>query len=279
MPDLLYLLSKWWKQIFFIVLLSVLVTGIIVFLKPKKYLSTATAVPASTVASDKARIFNENIESLYSDLGSSDDLDVIIGTGQLDTIYLAVTDQFNLYDHYKINGEGDAARRKAALLLKKNTRVLKSDYRELKIKVWDTDKNLAPQLANALMSKLQAIHQDIQNETNAATLSGLKTGMQKIKDSLNRIKSSMSFMDNISTDTTGRIILMNQLQKYQQLISEYQLMVDSKSPSLLVVENARPAICADKPKRWEIIFATAILSLLFSFLVALVLEKRKISQQ
>lgn len=279
MPDLFYLLSKWWKQIFFIVLLSALIAGIIVFLKPKKYLSIATAVPASTVASDKARIFNENIESLYSDLGSSDDLDVIIGTGQLDTIYLAVTDQFNLYDHYKINGEGDTARRKAALLLKKNTRVIKSDYRELKVKVWDTDKNLAPQLANALMNKLQTIHQDIQNENNAATLSGLKTGMQKIKDSLNRIKSSISFMDNISTDTTGRIILMNQLQKYQQLIGEYQLMVDSKPPSLIVVENARPAICADKPKRWEIIIATAILSLLFSFLVALVLEKRKISPQ
>ena len=278
MPDIFFLISKWWKQILMIVVLSVLIVGIVIFFKPLKYLSTATAVPANTVSSDRASIFNENIEALYSALGSSDDLDILIGTGQLDTLYLAVTDQFNLYDHYKISAQGDAGRRKAALLLKKNTRITKSDYRELKVKVWDTDKNLAPQLANALIEKLQSIHRDLQNETNAATLASLKTGMQKIKDSLNRMKNSMGFTDNISSDTAGRMILMSQLQKYQQLIGEYQLMVDSKPLSLLPVEKARPAIYPDKPRRWEVVIATAILSLLFAFLVAFALEKRKMSQ-
>ena len=47
--------------------------------------------------------------------------------------------------------KGDAASNKAASLLKKNTKVMKSEYGELKVKVWDTDKNLAPQLANAVM--------------------------------------------------------------------------------------------------------------------------------
>ena len=121
MPDIFYLITKWWKQILLIVLLSAIIAGVIVFIKPLKYLSVATAVPANTLASDKARIFNDNIEALYSTLGSSDDLDIVIGTGQLDTLYLAVTDQFNLYDHYKISGEKDP-RRKAALFLKKNCR-------------------------------------------------------------------------------------------------------------------------------------------------------------
>ena len=105
MPDFFYLLSKWWKQILAVVLLSVIVVGIIVFIKPSKYLSVATAVPASGIASDKSRIFSENIEALYSNLGSPDELDVMVGTGQLDTVYLAVTDQFNLYDPYKIHYE------------------------------------------------------------------------------------------------------------------------------------------------------------------------------
>lgn len=266
MPDIFYLISKWWKQIFLIVLLSVIAAGVIVFLKPLKYLSTATAVPANSVSSDKARIFNENIEALYSTLGSGDDLDIIIGTGQLDTLYLAVTDQFNLFDHYKINGEKDAIRRKAALCLKKNSRIIKSDYRELKVKVWDTDKNLAPQLANALMEKLQSIHQDLQSVSNAATLIGLKNGLQKIKDSINQMP-----------DTSGLAVLKNQLKKYQELIGEYQLIVDSKPLSLIIEEKARTAMCADRPKRWQIISAAAILSFLFSFFVALMLEKRKIS--
>ncbi|HVT87036.1 MAG TPA: hypothetical protein VHD35_17685 [Chitinophagaceae bacterium] len=275
MPDFFYLLSKWWKQILAVVLLSVIVVGIIVFIQPSKYLSVATAVPASGIASDKSRVFSENIQALYSNLGSPDELDVIVGTGQLDTIYLAVTDQFNLYDHYKIREDKEKARARSAELLKWNTEVQKSGYGELKVKVWDTDKNLAPQLANALMDKIQSIHQDLQSESNAAALNDLEAGMKKIKDSI----QLMQALTDKKTDTFGLGILKSQLQQYQQLIGEYQLMVDNKPPSLLVVERARPSLLPDKPKRLEIFVATLLLSFLFALLVALILERRKIVMQ
>src|SRR5689334_13034427 len=98
MPDIFDLIARWWKQMFFVVFLSLLAVGIITFLKPRKYLSTATALPVSAVLSDKAKIFNDNIQYLYSTLGSADELDRIIGTGNLDTLYLSVTRQFNLSD-------------------------------------------------------------------------------------------------------------------------------------------------------------------------------------
>lgn len=275
MPDFFYLLSKWWKQILAVVLLSVIVVGIIVFIQPSKYLSVATAVPASGIASDKSRIFSENIQALYSNLGSPDELDVIVGTGELDTIYLAVTDQFNLYDHYKIREDKEKARARSAELLKWNTEVQKSGYGELKVKVWDTDKNLAPQLANALMDKIQSIHQDLQSESNAAALNDLEAGMKKIKDSI----QLMQALTDKKTDTFGLGILKSQLQQYQQLIGEYQLIVDNKPPSLLVVERARPSLLPDKPKRLEILVATLLLSFLFALLVALILERRKIVMQ
>jgi hypothetical protein len=144
MPDIATLVKRWWKQIFFTVLLSLLAVGVITFMKPRQYLSVATAVPASSYTSDKSRIFSENIEALYSALGDPDDLDRVLGTAKLDTVYLAVADQFNLFDHYKVKEKGDAARSKSASLLKKNTVVMKSEYGDLKVKVWDTDKNLAP---------------------------------------------------------------------------------------------------------------------------------------
>ena len=43
---------------------------------------------------------------------------------------------------------------------------MRSEYGELKIKVWDTDKNLAPQLANAILDKLNSIHQSLQAANN-----------------------------------------------------------------------------------------------------------------
>lgn len=271
MPDFFYLILKWWKQILLLVLFSVVAVAVIIFLKPLKYLSVATAVPASAVASDKSSVFSENIESLYSSLGSPDELDVMIGTGQLDTVYLAVTDQFNLYDHYKIKDGKEKSRIKSAVLLKKNTEIQKSGYGQLQVKVWDTDKNLAPQLANALLDKIQSMHQDVQSKSNAATLNSLKAGMRIIKDSINFLQEP----HDKKTDTSGLSVLKNQLQKYQQLIGEYQLMVDNKPMSLLVIERARSSMVPDKPKRLEILIATLVLSFLFALFVALLLERKK----
>ena len=68
----------------------------------------------------------------------------------------------------------------AAGVLRYNSRIIKSDYGELKVKVWDTDKNLAPQLANSLMEQLDQIHQGLQNENNRITLSSLQLRKEEI---------------------------------------------------------------------------------------------------
>ena len=263
MPDITDLIRRWWKQMLAVVILSVAVICTITFLKPRQYLSVSTAVPASSFAADKSKIFNENIQALYSTLGTPDDLDMILGTARLDTVYLSVTDAFNLFDHYKISEKGPASRVKAAVLLQRNTKVMKSEYGELKVKVWDTDKELAPQLANAIMDKLQAIHQNLQSAGNEATLSGLVL----------RKKALELQFDSLSMDK--KAVLQNQIQQYENLIGQYQLMVDSKPPVLITVEKAKPASWPDKPKRLQIMVAAGLLSLLFAFLSALLLERSK----
>lgn len=269
MPDMFDLFKHWWKQMLAVIIASLLVVGTVTYLKPKKYLSVATAVPASSFASDKSKIFNENIQALYSALGTPDDLDMIVGTARLDTVYLAVTDQFNLYDHFKMQEKGEAARSKAASLLKKNTKVMKSEYGELKVKAWDTDKNLAPQLANAIMEKLKAIHQDLQNAGNLATLQGLISRKEKLQQAAD---STMNTVEN----TTRR---KEQISQYEKLIGEYQLMVDTKPPVLITVEKAKAAAWPDQPKTVQLLMATAVLAFIFSLLAALVLERKKTAVQ
>lgn len=282
MPDIFSLLIKWRKSIFAVVFLSLLAAGIPVFLKPRQYLSTATAVPASSLASDKANIFNENIEALYSALGSPDDLDRILGTARLDTVYLAVTDQFNLFDHYKIDDKEGTARVCAASRLKKNSRVMKSEYGELKVRVWDTDRNLAAELANAILEKLQAIHSDLQNRGNQNVLNSLLEGRKKINRDLSKLADSLK---NLPPDNANgqewperKKRLQDQLLQYEKLANEYELMTAHKPPVLLVVEPARAATAPDRPKRIQVLLATALLGFLFSLLVALVLEKRKMGK-
>ncbi len=279
MPDIIDLLKNWWKQILLVLVLSVVAVGVITFLKKPQYLSSTTAVPSSAFASDKSKIFSENIQILYSELGTPDDLDMVLGTAALDTVYLAVTDQFNLFDHYKVSEKGDAARTKAAYLLKKNSSVMKTGYGELKVKVWDTDKNLAPQLADAILSALQAIHTDLKNAGNETALKGLREGQKKIKAMIDAVDDSLQ---TAGRDESARFLMQErkktaqeQLARYERLISEYQLMNDSKAPALLIVEKAKAAAWPDRPKKMQVLLATALLSLLFALLAALLLDKRK----
>jgi len=280
MPDIFYLVSKWRKPMLAVVLLSLFTAALITFLKPRLYLSVVTALPASSVAADKARLYNNNIDYLYSGLGSPGDLDRIIGTAQLDTIYFAVTDQYNLYDHYKISLEKEKARIKAAKCLKENTRVIKSDYGELKVEVWDTDKNLAPQLANSILDKLESIHQHLQSSSNLLSYKSLQSIQQKIKnqiDSLDKIPGIEKNEPDIPA--AHRKILFAQWQENEKLINEYQIMIDNNPPVLLIVEKAKPDIKPDKPRPLQVLIATALLSLFFAFLVALILERRKTISQ
>lgn len=269
MPDLIYIISRWWKQITLVVIFSLLAIGVITFLKPKKYLSVCTAVPASSFSSDKSKVFNENIQILYSALGTTDDLDLIVGTGKLDTVYTAVTLQFNLYDHYKVKEKGDAAVRKAAFLLKKNTTVMKSEYGELKVKVWDTDNNLSPQLANAIVEALHTIHANLQSAGNESTLKGLIKAREKLKKQT----------DSIAGVTDQKAFYQNRLLEYDKMISEYQLVVDNKPPVLVIVDKAKTSDKPDKPQITQILVSTAVISFLFALLAAMVMERRKIGKQ
>ena len=262
MPDLIDLIARWWKKILIIMLLALLVAGVILFLKPVKYLSTATAVPASSFANDKAAVFNKNIQELYSALGTPDDLDAVTGLGALDTLYLSVSDKLNLPEHYVVKEKGAEARTKAAYLLKKNTKIYKSEYGNLKVKVWDKDKWMASKMANQLMEQLQWMFQEIQSAGNKAVLEALinKRKEYQKNDSLN--KSNLSSLDAQQADN-------------EKLINEYQLMVDNKPPALIIVENARPATWPDKPRKLQLLSATAVLSFLFGLLAALVLDRKK----
>jgi len=280
MPDLFTLIYIRRKQVLLIVLISLAIATGIVLMMPSQYLASTTALPANPAATDKASVFNNNIRDLYSSLGESGDLDKIVGTGQLDTIYLSTSDQFELATHYKIQGNNAAvSRRKAAAALKKNSRVTKSEYNELLVQVWDTDKNLAPQLANALMEKLAAIHQDLLNQSNQTIIKSLGEGQQKLQTSMDSIRTFLQHA-NITPSQAQQYndkltVLQQQLSQYEKLKTEYQLMIDTKPAALLVVDKARASDQPDKPKKLLILLATAVLSFLFAAWLALILERRK----
>ena len=275
MPDIFNLLARWWKQMLLVIIIAVGIVAAIVYTEKPLYLSVTTALPASGILTDKSKIFNDNIQGLYPSLGNPDDLDKVLGTAQLDTVFIAVAMQFNLWDHYKIENKEKQIPQSAALL-KNSSKIFRSEYGELKIRVWDTDKNLAPQLANALLEKLNSIHQSVAAISNEKVMESLKAGKLRLQIALDSIsRLTVHNPDQLATMGADHDTYMKQLSKYEELIGEYQLTLDSKPAVLVVVEKARASEKPDKPQKLKLLIATAVISFLFSFLLALFLERRK----
>jgi capsular polysaccharide biosynthesis protein len=277
MPDLFDLFFRWWKQILLLVIVTLITTTITVFLIPKKYLGETSALPATSYATDKGGVFGQNLQTLYSALGTPDDLDMILGTAHLDTVYKSVASQLDLVPYYAIDKADPAGIQKAAMILKKRVRVIKTDYGELRVKAWDGSRNMAANMANAVMDKLQQMHQEVQTANNAMMLSKIneaymekKAGYMALLDSM-RHASDPAFVEMINVQKSS---LLQQMQEYEKLMNQYKLMVAARPQPLVITELATPPITFDKPKQAQIIVGATILSLIFALLVALGLEKR-----
>lgn len=280
MPDLFSVIGRRWKMILLLSFAATVLAFLLCLLSPKQYLGVATALPANSLLADKGRIFNQNIQALYTELGTPDELDKLEGTAKLDTLYLATAKEFGLVAHYGINASLKEALEKAALRLKKNTTVARTGYGELRIKVWDKDRNIAADLTNALLQKLNDIHRQLQTENNRTILVQLEKEYEAKRRELDKpgplythdsATNSITAADNT---LAKKAMLTNQLQQYLQLMSEYELALKTMPNALLVVEKARPSPWADKPATEQIVPFTLLASLLFSFLLAIFLEGR-----
>jgi uncharacterized protein involved in exopolysaccharide biosynthesis len=276
MPDLINVFVKRWKFILGLTLLSAVVGLVVTLFSPKEYLSTATALPVSSFVADKARIFNPNIEELYSDFGTADDLDKLEGTAILDTIFIAASNELELATHYGMENSGEGPY-KAAMYLKKNSRINRSAYGELKVKVWDKDRNMAAEIANTLMQSIQKLHQHLQNESSVAILKAIKAGQAIKQEAFRRASDTIGKLTGADAEVwqAKKAVLLEQLQEYDKMIDQYQLAINTNPPVLLTVENARPPLWHDKPKTLLTVLLCAFIAFVFAFLLAIFTESRK----
>ncbi|TCZ72735.1 hypothetical protein [Flaviaesturariibacter aridisoli] len=276
MPDFLTLFRRWWKLIAGLVLLVAVVTAGVLLTLERQYLGSVTALPATAVNFDKSKIFNENIQGLYSSLGGPDDIDRILGTAALDTIFFQLIAENNLIAHYKLSG-AKLPQYQAMKELRENVDVSKDEYNQLRIRVWDRDKYLAASMANALFEKFQKMHQRLQSASNERVLGNLKEHYGALQTEFLRGTDSMQH-----TDAARRQLLqvrndaiVKELSDYERLINEYTLVVNTKPSVLLLVEAARPGFRPERPKLLPLFAMACFTALVFAILLVLFLESRK----
>ncbi len=271
------IIQQHWKKILLFILLSALVATITVFLMPKQYRSVAKLISANPQLADKSRLFNDNIQSLYSYFGSGDDLDRMMGVADLDTTYKQLVETYKLIGYYELSSEPlSMLKRKAVLKLRKDISLQRTEEGQLKIICWTRDKELSALIINKLIGiveqKLKAIwlsnYQEAQDKLN---LSILQTEQQfrQLNDSLSYTSSAERTLVQKHMET-----LLEQLNQYRKTAAAFKLMGETVPDALYVLEPATPAAKAERPDKPAIILAAAIAGFIFSLLL-LLLGNRK----
>jgi hypothetical protein len=280
--DVIAVLQKRWKSVSIFVLISLVIAAATLWVVPKYYRASIVVMPASPVLADKARLFNTNIQSLYSFFGNGDDTETLMGIAQLDTNYYQLIDEFKLINYYDAKGETDQIKRKSCLkLLQKDIEVSKTEFNQLKIVVWNKQADQSVAIANRLIDLVQQTEQNVwkqayQNSVNRLqeSIADLENQYKNIADSL-QVNSSSFRKDMFETQ---RQSILEQIKIYQKSVNEFKLAIATTPASLYVIEKAMPSASPDKPVFIMSLIMVLFASIAFGIIAALIFERKESAQ-
>ncbi len=223
--------SKKWRILGFS-LTAALVALIISLLMPEEYLSEASLLPSNSKLMDKQRLFGENIQELYSAYGNSEDLDRLFATMHSSAVINGVSDSLDLVEHFDLtnrkNGKALAQKK-----LEKNIKMVRSEYGELRLQVWDKSPAMAEQIANGLIGKTQQVFDDMFRLYYERSIGNLHEEL-KTRNALLKQDSSLD--------------LKAEQVKIRSRISEYQITKLNPPAAFFVMEKPYQSVIADRPK-------------------------------
>lgn len=277
MAHTVQVLQKNIRFIFLFTVFAMIIAFITVMIVPKYYRSSAGIIAANPQLTDKSRLFNENIQGLYSYFGSGDDLDRIIGVANMDTTYKQLTDQFNLISYYKLDGDSTPLlRRKAVLKLKKDISFQRTEEGQLRIVCWTKDRRLSADIIHAMIRivqrKLESIwldnYQQAVSKLNASIV-GTEQQYATLNDSITKVSSANKVLLQKHMET-----LLDQLSTYRKTAASFKLMGETVPPALYVVEEAVASAKAERPDKLNTVLISALAGFLFSILFLLLKDRR-----
>jgi uncharacterized protein involved in exopolysaccharide biosynthesis len=238
-----------WKQIAAFVLVSLIIATIVLAFAPKYYRSSTVVIAMNSALADKSRLFNKNIQQLYSFWGNGDDVEVIYGILKLDTTLYELVDKYKLKEYYKVKGENESSKRKvAAACLKKDIEIEKNELNQIKITCWTKNPQLSANLANAMVGSIEQLVRNKWKENYQVEWNKFNT----------------------KTDSAKIAEI-----EYKKTTSDLLLAIETMPAPFYILEKATPAVVAERPDKFLILTATFFISLFFAAIFFLFVDRKQ----
>jgi capsular polysaccharide biosynthesis protein len=264
--------KKKWQVVFLCTLLAGTIAGVAVYLVPQYYEGRVTIVSANPALADKARLFNDHIQNLYSYFGSGDDLDRIQGMADMDTTYKKLVDELALIGYYRPSEKTLSLKRAAAVRkLRRDIHFERTENGQLKISAWTRQPRLSADIANRMTTIVKEMQENIWQANYDASLQKLQHAAGNMEQEYQQLSDSLPLLSESKKQLTAVHLqtLLEQIKQYRKTADEFALAAQAHPEGLYVLEPAVAASKPGKPEKLNIVLAACAAGFVFSTLVLL----------
>ncbi len=247
---LLKLLLKKKKTFLILGVITAVTVALATLLMPNYYESTVTFFPSNPTLTDRNALFQKDNNQTQNTFGDKNDADRLISIGRSGQINAYCINAFKLFEHYQIDSTAQYAQFKMRAQFNKNYEILKNGLGGVEVHVLDCDPQLAADMANAIVKKIDEISTGmvVSNKQEIVKMFEQELGLKKTN--LIAMQDSLVAMRGYVTDTVQlniqKMVLRNAVNDYNDISTLFNQNQASASKNLSSVYIVEKAFASDK---------------------------------
>lgn len=277
MLELVSIIFRWKWHLIAVCFLAGLISAITLLSKPNYYQSVAVFLAANPYNVDRTSIFSRTPGEYPVYLfGNSQEIDRLISIGRSSPLIQSVISEYNLQQHYEVDASDPMAMVKTTERFMKNYSIIKNPLDAIEVIVEDTDPQLAANIANSVVKKIDATYSNITNKSKTTLTQTLQHNIDALKQRLKEIDiqieenpANLSFLQQTKTTLT------NDLNEAETIKAQYNTLANSESSAVYILENAAASLKKSKPKRTLGVLSTVLATLIIGISIVVILEQLK----
>jgi capsular polysaccharide biosynthesis protein len=304
--DMLSIGFKHYKKIIVFAIIIALSTAILMFFQKTKYTAYGSFFPSNNMLNGRVNLMRTTWQEHVEQFGSEDDMDRAYVIGNSNNVTSHLIKLFKMYEHYEIDTLNDPkAFLKTGKKFMKNYTISRSGFKHIEITFTDCDQHLAAKIVNEAMSKIDVEMTRIYNHNNIEISKGLLRSsdsvlaqINSLNDSLVSLRTKYNIYDIISPSRKNIISskisgsgasfargleeiqvveeqkdkLVEQRASFIALSNEFKSLTENYAQQIQVVQWAEASGKKAGPFRFLTVAFAGIGSLLFAWLLAVLLE-------
>lgn len=298
-----------WKKF---ILISTIVAGVAaalfsLFVMDEYYLSASTFYPVNQALTNRQTIFNTEAGGAQLEyFGNKADVNRILTIANSVPVIEAIIDSFHIAQHYKIDTSKKYWRTTTRKKFIKNYSAIKTEHEAIEISLYDTDPQLAAQIVNTIVYKVDFLNRLHVNETNHKLYTLINKQIEELQGRVTEYIDTLASLGEkykikVSVGSEGTMIVdgndYKAVQQYKAILSKQnnttrelnnliningqtEVSLQNSETSLFVLEKAIPADRREKPVRSVIVIVTMLITMFVSVIGAILVEQiREIKEQ